>query len=212
MPRTHKEAALRQGNYTGKPEQSRGTHHGAKQRRIAELQEKQSFLMLQKTRREDDHPGRLQGWMEARERAILREECSRNWIATLSPCLEQARNGHCQLQQKTALQHLRNLLCQLDLSMSRRILTVLQYIINKSRERVMAPLLADENVWKYDIIAIQEPWRNQFQTTTYHPVKDRFDLVYNKQPNTQVCFFINSQLRGAWTHTHHIPDLDTLHL
>jgi hypothetical protein len=96
--------------------------------------------------------------------------------------------------------------------MNRKILTVLQYNVNKSRERVMAPLLADENVWKYDIIAIQEPWRNRFQTTTYHPVKDRFDLVYNEQPNTRVCFFINSQLRGAWTHTHHTPDLDTLHL
>ncbi|EED15319.1 conserved hypothetical protein [Talaromyces stipitatus ATCC 10500] len=76
----------------------------------------------------------------------------------------------------------------------------------------MAPLLADENIWKYNIIAIQELWRNQFQTTTYHLVKDRFDLVYNEQPNTRVCFFINSQLRGAWTHTHHTLDLDTLHL
>lgn len=42
----------------------------------------------------------------------------------------------------------------------------------------MAPLLADENVWKYDIIAIQEPWWNHFETTTYHLIKDRFDLIY----------------------------------
>lgn len=31
MPRTHKEAALRRGNFTGKPEQSRETHRGAKE-------------------------------------------------------------------------------------------------------------------------------------------------------------------------------------
>ena len=43
----------------------------------------------------------------------------------------------------------------------------------------MAPMLADENIWKYNIIAIQEPWRNKFQAAIYHPVKDCFNLVYN---------------------------------
>jgi hypothetical protein len=32
--------------------------------------------------------------------------------------------------------------------------------------------LPNESIWKYDIIAIQEPLRNPFQTVTYHPVKD----------------------------------------
>ena len=76
----------------------------------------------------------------------------------------------------------------------------------------MAPMLADENVWKYDIIAIQEPWRNKFQAATYHPVKDRFDLVYNTKEGARVCLFINCSLRGTWSYTHHTPDLDTLHL
>lgn len=31
MPRTHKEAAFRRGNFTGKPEQSRETHRGVKE-------------------------------------------------------------------------------------------------------------------------------------------------------------------------------------
>ena len=76
----------------------------------------------------------------------------------------------------------------------------------------MAPMLADENVWKYDIIAIQEPWRNKFQAATYHPVKDRFNLVYNTKEGARVCLFINCSLRGTWSYTHHTPDLDTLHL
>jgi len=91
-------------------------------------------------------------------------------------------------------------------------LSILQYNVNKSREQVMAPLLADENTWEYDIIAIQEPWRNKFQTTTYHPIKDRFDLVYNTHRKTRVCFFINRHLKGTWSHIHHTPDLDSLHL
>ena len=60
-----------------------------------------------------------------------------------------------------------------------KTLSILQYNVNKSQEQVMAPMLTDENVWKYDIIAIQEPWRNKFQAATYHPVKDCFNLVYN---------------------------------
>jgi hypothetical protein len=76
----------------------------------------------------------------------------------------------------------------------------------------MAPLFADEEVWQYDVIALQEPWANPFQRTTYHPVKDRFDLVYNIELKTRVCFFISSRLRGAWSYTHHTPDLSTLHL
>lgn len=108
--------------------------------------------------------------------------------------------------------HHRTRLCQSFRSMNRKTVSILQYNVNKSREQVMAPLMADENVWKYDIIAIQEPWRNKFQAATYHPVKDRFDLVYNTTEGTRVCFFINHLLKGTWSYTHHTPDLDSLHL
>ncbi|KAI9768417.1 MAG: hypothetical protein M1839_004114 [Geoglossum umbratile] len=70
----------------------------------------------------------------------------------------------------------------------------------------MAGLLADKRALEYDIIAIQEPWRNPFHPTTYNPVKDRFDLIYLESNSTRVCFFINSKLRGSWTHTHYSPD------
>ncbi|EED19007.1 hypothetical protein TSTA_023420 [Talaromyces stipitatus ATCC 10500] len=149
MPYTYKEAALRRGNFTGKPKQSRETHRGAK--------ENSQATGVAATL---NAPGNQKRGRSPRK--ITRIDGNQGT----------------------------------DLSMIRKILTVLQYNVNKSRERVMAPLLADEN----------------FQTTIYHLVKDRFDLVYNEQPNTQVCFFINSQLREAWTHTYHTPDLDTLHL
>jgi exonuclease III len=91
-------------------------------------------------------------------------------------------------------------------------LSILQYNVNKSRDKVMAGLLADERALEYDIIAIQEPWRNPFHHTTYHPVKDRFDLVYQETESTRVCFFINSKLRGSWTHAYHSPDYSTIAL
>lgn len=42
----------------------------------------------------------------------------------------------------------------------------------------MAPLLIDEKTWSFDVITIQEPWRNKFQHTTYNSIKDWFDLIY----------------------------------
>jgi ribonuclease HI len=89
-------------------------------------------------------------------------------------------------------------------------LSILQYNVRKSRDQVMAGLLADEQALEYDIIAIQEPWRNPFHYTTYHPVKDRFDLTYMENEGTRVCFYISRRLYGTWSHTHHSPDLSTL--
>lgn len=50
---------------------------------------------------------------------------------------------------------------------------------------------------EYDIIAIQEPWRNPFSDTTHHPAKDLFHLCYPAMEDgetARVCFFINKQL------------------
>jgi hypothetical protein len=76
-------------------------------------------------------------------------------------------------------------------------LSILQYNVNKSQDKVMAGILADERALEYNIIAIQEPWRNPFHHTTYHPVKDHFDLVYQETESTRVYFFINSKLRRS---------------
>jgi len=89
-------------------------------------------------------------------------------------------------------------------------LSILQYNVRKSRDQVMASLLANEKALEYDIIALQEPWRNRYQYTTYHPVKDRFDLIYHETASTRVCFYIRCELQGSWRYEHHSPDLSTL--
>jgi hypothetical protein len=60
-------------------------------------------------------------------------------------------------------------------------LSILQYNVRKSRDMVMATLLRDPQIHEYDILAIQEPWRNPYTATTHHPAKDVSHLCYQQQ-------------------------------
>ena len=73
-------------------------------------------------------------------------------------------------------------------------LRILQYNVQKSREVVLASLFQQSEIRDYDILAIQEPWRNPFTNTTYHPLKADFHLLYMDDPTTRVCFYINKRL------------------
>jgi hypothetical protein len=82
----------------------------------------------------------------------------------------------------------------------------------KSRDKAMASLLRDGRLKDFDVIALQEPWRNPFWNTTHHPDKQHFELLYMDDPTTRVYFFINKRIPAtSWTITHHSPDLSTLH-
>ena len=82
----------------------------------------------------------------------------------------------------------------------------------------MASMLRDPQTWEYDILAIQEPWRNPFNNSTHHPCKDRFHLAYPTAIDPElgparVCFFVNTRLdRAKWTFKEHSKDLITLDL
>ena len=43
----------------------------------------------------------------------------------------------------------------------------------------MAPLLADKAVALYDILTLQEPWKNPHKNATYYPNSLAFYAVYN---------------------------------
>ena len=47
-------------------------------------------------------------------------------------------------------------------------LRILQYNVQKSKDKVLIPLFEDKRTTELDIIAIQEPWQNPFQPTTYN--------------------------------------------
>jgi hypothetical protein len=62
---------------------------------------------------------------------------------------------------------------------------------------VIASLLRDPGIDDFDIIAIQEPWKNPYTATTHHPAKDRFHLCYltgDAEGQAQVYFFINKKI------------------
>lgn len=85
--------------------------------------------------------------------------------------------------------------------------------MRKSRDQVMIPFFDDPRTLTYDIIAIQEPWRNSEFFTTYHPHKDIFHLTYMEHESTHVCCYINKRLAlSSWYVNHHSPDLCTIEL
>ena len=63
----------------------------------------------------------------------------------------------------------------------------------------MALLLRDPNIISNDILAIQEPWQNNFTPTKDHSLKASFRLFYpgldNLEKKTEVCFFVNKQFK-----------------
>ncbi len=80
-----------------------------------------------------------------------------------------------------------------------RNLKILQYNVHKSKDIVKALLVRDPHIKSYDILAIQEPWRNNFTPTTHHPLKDIFRLYYpgldNLEEKARVCFFVNKRFK-----------------
>jgi hypothetical protein len=73
---------------------------------------------------------------------------------------------------------------------------LLQYNVHKSWD-VMATFLRDEKVLAADVVAVQEPWRNDKNRTTHQPATAEFQLLYPKssEPNQPgVCFFISKKI------------------
>lgn len=93
-------------------------------------------------------------------------------------------------------------------------LKILQYNVHKSKDKVMASLLRDPRIHEFDILAIQEPWRNPFTATTHHPAKDKFHLCYppgDEEGPARVCFFINKTMdHTKWRYEESTRDLCTI--
>lgn len=90
-------------------------------------------------------------------------------------------------------------------------LTILQYNVNKLKDKVMIPFFEQLNTSTYDILAIQESWRNSFQHTTNNRLSQFFELSYMPHQATRVCFFINKKIAlSTWNVIYHTPDFITL--
>ena len=77
----------------------------------------------------------------------------------------------------------------------------------------MISLFQNNNILDIDIIALQEPWRNTRDQTTYHLRKDAFHLIYPDSDKAKVCFFINKKIeQSTWTYTVNSADVISLHI
>lgn len=92
-------------------------------------------------------------------------------------------------------------------------LRILQYNVNHGKDATLVPLLHDTSVNEFDILAIQEPWRNPLVTTGYNPSGSQFYLAYPPKELTRVCFYINKKIHlNSWTVKHHNEDAQTVTL
>ncbi|KAI9037099.1 putative RNA-directed DNA polymerase from transposon X-element, partial [Aspergillus affinis] len=99
-----------------------------------------------------------------------------------------------------------------------RPLHVLQYNVNRSKDRVMAQFLRDPAVLEADLIFVQEPWENPYQDTTHHPANGSHQLLYPDSTEigderARVCLYISRQIDpNTWKHTVHSKDVQELKL
>ena len=92
-------------------------------------------------------------------------------------------------------------------------LSILQYNVNKSRTKVMISLFETDDILDYDVIAVQEPWKNPFQNTINSRLNQYFDTYYMNSDKTRVCFFVNKRIAlVSITVTYHSTDLNILSL
>lgn len=90
-------------------------------------------------------------------------------------------------------------------------LSILQYNVRNERVTTMISLLADSRLQDYDIIAIQEPWKNPFGATTLSSHQSGFHLLYKPEGDTRVCFYINESIDpDSWEIEYPSADFCTL--
>ena len=75
-------------------------------------------------------------------------------------------------------------------------LFIIQYNAHRSKNSVMTTFLKNFEMLKYDIIVLQESWRNNFQTIIHFSNNRWFNLIYADQIDIKgmkfkVCFYIN---------------------
>ena len=87
-------------------------------------------------------------------------------------------------------------------------LRILQYNINKSKVKVMAPLLQERAIEGYDILIIQEPWRNPFDQRVYNPRGSGFAIADN---GGRIAIYVNRRIDpNTWTVEWQSPDIGTI--
>jgi hypothetical protein len=96
---------------------------------------------------------------------------------------------------------------------TQRTLSILQYNIKNSKEDIMIFLLIDSIVRQYDVLIIQELWRNVCVSTSYNSFNIDFHLIYHSDDDVRICFYVNTKLDvNKWSMNFSFDDVCTLRL
>ncbi len=87
--------------------------------------------------------------------------------------------------------------------MTQSSLFILQYNVRNSKDDIMIFMLANSKIRDYDILTIQEFWRNACVFTSYNSFIVDFHLTYDEKDDVRVCFYINVKLNvNDWSIEH----------
>ena len=73
-------------------------------------------------------------------------------------------------------------------------LTLLQYNVNKSRKKVLIGLLEEREIAKFDVLAIQEPWKNPYNWEGYNPRNSPFYLIQKPSEKARTAIYVNKRI------------------
>jgi hypothetical protein len=76
------------------------------------------------------------------------------------------------------------------------IFNILQYNVRNNRVIIIISLLIDSRIKNYDIIVIQELWRNFFDLITLSFSQSDFHLLYRSREDIRVCFYVNEKINS----------------
>ncbi len=89
----------------------------------------------------------------------------------------------------------------------------MQYNIKNSKEDIMIFLLIDSIVRQYDVLIIQEFWRNVCVSTSYNSFNIDFHLTYHNDDDVRICFYVNIKLDvNKWSMNFSFDNVCTLKL
>jgi hypothetical protein len=77
----------------------------------------------------------------------------------------------------------------------------------------MISLLIDSIVRQYDVLIIQESWRNACVSTSYNSFNIDFHLTYHSDDDVRICFYVNTKLDvNRWSMNFSFDDVCTLEI
>ena len=92
-------------------------------------------------------------------------------------------------------------------------LTILQYNVNNFKSKIMISMFEIDDILNYDILIIQESWKNSYFNIINSKLNQYFDTYYMNDVKIKVYFFINKRIILIfYTITYHNENINIISL